>query len=328
MNRASWAGILFAAVALALPGARWAAGEVQDFGVWLNAFRADAERAGISPGTLDAALEGVEPIERVVELDRSQPEFTLTLDQYLERIVSDTRVERGRQKFGESQDLLLEIERRFPVQPQIVVALWGIETDYGRISGGFPVVSALATLAFDGRRSAYFRGELLDALRILDAGHIPVDRMQGSWAGAMGQPQFMPSSFLRFAVDFDGDGRKDIWENRPDVLASAANYLSQSGWIHGQKWGRQARLPSGFAPELLGLETQKRLSEWQRLGVRRADGRDLPRSPDLLASVVQPDGAGGRAYLAYNNYRTVLKWNRSHLFAIAVGTLGDRIAAR
>ena len=199
-----------------------------------------------------------------------------------------------------------------------------VETDFGRITGGFSVVGALATLAWDGRRSAYFRKELLEALHILDAGHITPERMQGSWAGAMGQSQFMPSSFRSFAQDYDGDGRRDIWGTRADVFASAANYLARSGWRDDITWGREVRLPKGFDSRLLGLETVKGLREWQKLGVRRADGGPLP-ARDLPASLVRPNGDSGPVYAVYENYRTLLKWNRSLYFATAVGLLADRI---
>lgn len=324
-NRGALGGVLLLLAVLGATAARAAAG---DFATWLADLRAEAAGRGISAATLDAALAGVEPLPRVVELDRNQPEFTLTLDQYLARVVSDRRVEVGRAKLRENAALLGRVAARYGVQPRFLVALWGIETDFGRLTGGFNVVQALVTLAYDGRRSAYFRGELLDALAILEAGHVRPEAMVGSWAGAMGQTQFMPSSFRRFAVDFDGDGRADLWQSRPDVFASAANYLSRSGWTDGLTWGREAHLPEGFDPALLGLETRKPLSGWQALGVRRADGRDLPKSPDLEASLVAPDGPKGRVFLVYGNYRVILTWNRSHLFGIAVGTLADRLIGR
>ena len=188
------------------------------------------------------------------------------------------------------------------------------------------MIASLATLAYDGRRSAYFRGELLQALIILNEGHITADAMVGSWAGAMGQSQFMPSSFLNFAVDFDGDNRRDIWTTKADVFASAANYLARSGWRDDQTWGREVRLPAGFELALADLDVVKRLSEWQALGVRRADGGDLP-ARDLKASVVLPGGEGGPAFVIYDNYRTILKWNRSSYFAVSVGYLADLIGA-
>lgn len=327
MKKACWR-FVFAVVAVAAVQLRTAeplrAAEPPPFEDWLTELRAEAKQRGIRERTLDEAFAGVRPIPRVIELDRRQPEFTLTFRQYMDRVVPQARVEKGRQKLGENQALLSEIGGKFGVQPRFLVAFWGIETDFGRVTGGFPVVPALATLAYDGRRSAYFRKELMFALEILDAGHVTPKNMVGSWAGAMGQTQFMPSSFKSFAIDYDKDGRIDLWTNKADVFASAANYLKRSGWKADQTWGRPARLPEGFDPKLAGTGVIKTLSEWQRLGVRRADGGDLPKR-DLSASVVIAEGTNGGAFLVYDNYRTILKWNRSTFFAVAVGSLADRI---
>lgn len=298
----------------------------QSFEAWLGDLRAEAEAAGIGESTLDAALDGLSPIPRVIELDRKQPEFTQTFDEYMARRVTPELVEEGRRVFREQRALLTEIGGKYRVQPRFIVALWGVETRYGKSTGGFPVIAALATLAYDSRRSAYFRGELLAALKIVDQGHIEPANMIGSWAGAMGQNQFMPSSFLRFAVDFDGDRRRDIWTTLADVFASTAKYLSRSGWRGDQTWGREVRLPDGFDPALTGLGVVKRLSGWQRIGVRRADGGDLP-GRDLRASIVLPGGADGPAYVVHSNYRAILKWNRSDYFAVSVGYLADLIGS-
>jgi len=297
-----------------------------DFQAWLGDLRKEALARDISAATLDAALSNVAPIPRVIELDRRQPEFTLSFDEYLTRVVPEQRIRLGRRLLAENGRLLDSIAAQYRVQPRFIVALWGIETDFGRLTGGYPVVDSLATLAFDGRRSSFFRQELLIALQVLDEGHIGVDEMKGSWAGAMGQVQFMPSSFQRFAVDYDGDGRRDIWGSRADALASAANYLANSGWRSDQTWGRPVRLPRDFDHALMGRDAVRPLSEWQALGVRRADGHPLPRS-ELSASLIQPGGPGGPTFLVYDNYRTLLKWNRSDYFATAVGTLADRIRA-
>jgi membrane-bound lytic murein transglycosylase B len=313
-----------AVLAIPLLCASSSASTALEFSQWIKELRKDAVTKGVRPATLDVALKGVKLIPRVVELDRKQPEFTLTFRQYMDRVVPQGRVDKGRQKLRENRALLQQISRKYGVPPKFIVAFWGIETDFGRITGGFSVISALVTLAYDGRRSTYFRGELMNALKIIDGGHITAKAMVGSWAGAMGQPQFMPSSFLNFAVDHDGDGRKDIWKNVADVFASAANYLARSGWKGDQTWGRPIRLPKGFDQTLAGHGTRKLISEWQKLGVRRADGTDLP-TRDLKASVVLTEGPGSAAYLAYNNFRTILKWNRSNFFAIAVGSLADRI---
>ena len=317
-----------ACVTASIAGLAAAAGDGDPgFTSWLAGLREEALGRGIRAETLDKAFADVKPIARVVELDRRQPEFTLGFQEYLDRVVPDSRVERGRRNLKGNRALLDKVARKYGVQPRFIVALWGIETDFGRHAGAFYVIEALATLAYDGRRSAFFRKQLLDALTILDEGHIAPAEMMGSWAGAMGQNQFMPSSFVSFAVDFDGDGRRDIWSTKADVFASAANYLARSGWRGDQTWGRQVRLPEGFDVDLAGLEVRKRLGAWQRLGVRRADGSDLP-TRQLAASLILPGRGAEPAYLVYDNYSTILKWNRSTFFAIAVGSLADRIAGR
>ncbi|WP_119678368.1 lytic murein transglycosylase [Indioceanicola profundi] len=298
----------------------------QDFDSWLKELRQEAAGQGISPKILDAALTGIQPIPRIIELDRRQPEGTITFAQYVERVIPQSRVDRARRLYQEHKAVLDQVGAKYGVQPRFIVALWGIETDFGRNMGGFKVVDALATLAHDGRRSAYFREELLKALRILNEGHIAPSDMKGSWAGAMGQSQFMPSSFLSYAQDFDGDGHKDIWKTLPDVFASAANYLSTVGWNADQTWGREVKLPSGFGAGHAGLETRKNLSEWQALGIRKVGGGDLPAAA-MEASLVLPDGPNGRAFLVYDNYRTIMRWNRSTYFATSVGLLADRIGA-
>ncbi len=319
------AGLILCGLLIALYPA-WA-DESAGFKEWLTAFEKEALDRGVSKGTLDKALRKVAPIPRVIELDRNQPEMKLTLDEYLNLMISTVRVAKGRTELKENRDLLETISARYGVQPRYLVTLWGIESDFGRLTGGFPVIGALATLAYDGRRSTFFRRELFKALRILEAGHISVARMTGSWAGAMGQMQFMPSTFQGFAVDFNENGRVNIWSERPDIFASAANYLAKSGWKGDQIWGREVQLPTGFDSAMIGLKTRKPISHWQASGVRRLNGTDLPAF-DLTASIIRPDGAGGRTFMVYNNYRVLLKWNRSHSFALAVGLLSDRIGNR
>lgn len=306
------------------PIASLAHAEGQPFDDWLKDLRSEATTKGIREEILDAAFTGIQPIPRVIELDRKQPEFTLTFQEYMNRVVPNSRVQKGRKKLAENRALLEEVGRKFGVQPRFIVAFWGIETDFGRVTGGFKLIPALATLAHDGRRSQYFRKELINALTILNGNHITADNMVGSWAGAMGQCQFMPSSFLNFAIDYNGDGRKDIWTTKADVFGSAANYLSKSGWIADQTWGRAVKLPEGFDAGLADLKVVKPISHWQALGVRRDDGSPLP-TRDLKASIVFTKGPGSPAYMVYNNYRTILKWNRSTYFAVAVGTLADKI---
>ena len=313
--------------ALLMGGAMAQEDGAESFAEWREGVRNEALEIGISAAIFDAAFADVEPIPRVIELDRSQPEVTLTFDQYVERVVPESRVAKGRKLLAEHRDLLEPIGRKYGVPSRFIVALWGIETNFGQYLGGFPVIASLATLAYDGRRSAYFRQELLHALQILEDGHITPEAMMGSWAGAMGQSQFMPSSFVNYAVDHDGDGRRDIWGTQGDVFASAANYLVQAGWRAGETWGRRVTLPAGFDHSLTGLEVKKALAEWQALGLRRADGSDLPQA-DISGSVVLPGGEGGPAYLVYNNYRTIMRWNRSFYFATSVGLLADGIGRR
>jgi membrane-bound lytic murein transglycosylase B len=305
-----------------------AAANDESFESWLANLRAEASSKGISDATLDAALTGIAPIPRVIELDRKQPEFTLTFAKYLDLVVPDSRKKRARDRFKTHQDLLQKIGDKYGVQPRFVVALWGIETDFGRVMGSFKVIPALASLAYDGRRSAFFRKELFFALQIIDEGHISADTMMGSWAGAMGQSQFMPSSFVRYAEDYDGDGRRDIWSTQGDVFASAANYLKQVGWRNDITWGRMVNLPKegeaapANAMALHDAKTWKGLNDWARLGVTQTDGSALPER-NIEARLVLPDGKDGPAYLVYRNYEAILKWNRSNYFAIAVGTLSD-----
>jgi membrane-bound lytic murein transglycosylase B len=298
------------------------------FPAFLEQIRAEALAAGLKPETLASALSGVTHLDRVIELDRKQPEFTLGFNEYLGRIVTPERVAEGKRRLAENRELLALIEQRFGVQPRFVVALWGIETGFGRNTGGMSVISSLATLAYDGRRSAYFRTELMQALLILDQGHIPPAAMVGSWAGAMGQCQFMPSTFIKFAVDWDGDGRRDIWRNRADALASAANYLSSEGWRGSQGWGRAVRLPPDCSAALVGLDKPRSLADGSRLGVRGSDGKPLPAKSDISAALVLAEAGKGPPFLVYDNFRTIMKWNRSTFFALAVGHLADRIGDR
>ncbi len=310
---------------LYMPAPAMAAGE--GFPAWVEQFKRDARSQGINDSTLASAFANVSPSQRVIELDGKQPERKIGFDEYRNRTITDQRVNEGRRLLRENWSLLKRVEDQYGVQAQYIVALWGIETSYGKNTGGFDLIQALATLAWEGRRGSYFRAELLQALRILQDGHVTRGNFKGSWAGAMGQNQFMPTSWKRFAVDYNGDGHKDIWTTRADVFASSANYLAQNNWKRGERWGRQAKLPAGFSSSLIGTDTRKSLAEWSRLGVRSADGSALPNESSVVASVVVPDGGNGKAYLVYNNYRTVMSWNRSTYFALSVGMLADQIAA-
>lgn len=297
------------------------------FAAWKEALRQEALGLGISKGTLDGALAPAAPIAKVIELDRRQPEFTQTFWRYLDLRVNETRIARGQEMLRTHAALLNEIWNKYHVPPRFLVAFWGLESNYGDHFGGYPVVDALVTLAYDPRRSRFFREQLIDALKIIDRGDITVDRMRGSWAGAMGHLQFIPSTFVRYAVDEDGDGRRDIWGSLPDTFASAANYLSSIGWRGDETWGREVRLPAGFDYELSASNVEKTLAEWAKLGVKRANGEALPKA-DMRASLVLPAGHRGPAFLTYANYRRILNWNRSTLYAIAVGHLADRLIGK
>lgn len=298
----------------------------QDFNLWLQGVKAEALQAGISQQTIDRALSNISPIGRVIELDRKQPEGRLSFSTYKDRVINQRRIDDGRALYAQHKKLLNAVGAHYGVPPQYIVALWGIETSYGDNTGGFDVVSALATLAHDGRRSSFFRKELISALKILDEGHIDHTKMKGSWAGAMGQNQFMPSSFHSFSVDGNGDGRRDIWTSLPDVFASTANYLSRSGWNEKQRWGRPVQAPHAIPESVTGLDTRKPLSYWRSLGVRLAGGQDLPVDNQIKASLIRPDGINGPAFLVYDNYRVIMKWNKSVYFATSVGLLADQIS--
>jgi len=238
--------------------------------------------------------------------------------------VTQQRLDDGRRHLADNWGLLQQVWQRFRVQPRFVVALWGVESDFGRTMGSYAVPAALATLAYDGRRGAMFRAELIAALKILDQGNVRVDNMVGSWAGAMGQCQFMPTTFLSYAVDFDGDGRRDIWNDRADVLGSIANYISRLGGRGEEGWGREVSVPSNFDSSLAGLDNRRTMVEWSRLGVRPVGAASFTgREP--AASLVLPDGLGGTALLVYDNFRVIKRWNNSNYFAAAVGYIADSI---
>ncbi len=291
---------------------------------WLVGLQSEALEAGIRADLLHDVLQDIELIPRVIALDRNQPEGRLTFEEYLTKVVPNSRVNVGKRLLEENRTLLIGMEPNYLVQSRFVVALWGIESDFGRFTGGFSVINSLATLAYDGRRSSFFRSELIDALKILNLGEITNAEMLGSWAGAMGQCQFMPSSFHSFAEDYDNDGKRDIWNSQPDVFASIANYLHQSGWRFDETWGRKVLLPQGFDTSAIGLKEVRTIGEWQKMGIRRSDGSDLP-GRRLSASIVLPDGDGSDAYMVYDNFRNLMKWNRSVYFALAVGILSDQL---
>ncbi len=292
------------------------------FSTWLDEFKAEASGQGISQEVLQQAFNDVALLPRVIELDRKQPELTQTLTEYLQARVTPKRIDGGRHMLKRYPTWLRRTENKYQVPRQYIVALWGIETNYGRHIGSFPVISSLTTLAYDGRRSAYFRKELHHVLWLLEQKRIRVDLLHGSWAGAMGQCQFMPSAFRSFAVNADG-GFTDIWSSVPDVFASAANYLHQSGWQAAQPWGQKVKLPKNFNTALAGLDQSLPLSRWRELGVKPAGHGVFPVNQQQASLLIDP--AGGPDYLVYANFHVLLEWNRSTAFAIAVGTLADSL---
>ncbi|WP_371185433.1 lytic transglycosylase domain-containing protein [Thalassotalea maritima] len=308
------------------------------FEQYVDQLKQQAIAKGFSEQLVESSFANVTYHKRAVKADRSQPEKVETLETYIPKRVSEYRVKKAKEMMKKYRKELTAVGKQYGVQPRFIVALWGLESSFGSFTGKFNVVSALATLAYDGRRETFFKNQLFDALTILEQGHISIDDMQGSWAGAMGHNQFMPSSFLAYAADGDGDGKKDIWNNTSDVFASIANYLKTVGWNDEITWARQVKLPENFdyslaIPQRTGgrkkwlahwQRTEKSLSEWQQLGVRKYNGGDLPKV-DIKAAMVFPDGERGRAYLAYDNYKVLMHWNLSYYFVTSVGHLADRI---
>lgn len=294
------------------------------FDSWLAEFRAEAAAAGISEATLDAALTGVKPAERVVTLDRGQPEFVQTFSDYLGQRVTPARVQRGRALLNEHAALLDAVEVRYGVPKAVLVAFWGLETHYGSVKGSLNIPASLATLAYDGRRARFFRGQLLDALRIIDAGHVRAADMTGSWAGAMGHMQFMPSTFRAHAVDGDGDGRIDLWQSLPDAMHSAGNYLSRAGWRPNEPVAVEVRLPQGFDLRHARIAHRLPVADWVAQGVQAAKGGALPGAAGA-AAIVLPQGWQGPAFMVFGNFDVVMQWNRSLSYALTVSQLAQQL---
>lgn len=306
-----------------------------DFAEFVSGLKDQALAAGVSAATVEAALAGIEPLEIVVERDRSQAEVVLTIDQYVQRRLTRTFVRTAVEKQREHRQLLAAVAKKYGVPSSVIVAIWGMESNFGRFTGTRPIVQAVATLAWEGRRRAFFTTEFINALQILDKGYIEPERMKGSWAGAMGQTQFMPSSYLAHAQDYDGDGRRDIWNTLPDVFASIANYMTAYGWKDEQTWGREVKVPPGGATKLAAavgfrqsgcraareLTVPVPLAKWQAMGVRTTAGKALPKA-NRSASLLR---AGAKSYLVYGNYDSLLGYNCAHAYALAVGLLSDRI---
>ncbi|WP_295510119.1 lytic transglycosylase domain-containing protein [uncultured Pseudoalteromonas sp.] len=309
-----------------------------DFDVYVAALKKEAIEKGYDQALIEQAFATAKFKKKVISADKNQPEVKETLETYLPKRVPQWKIDRARKLYKENQDVLEKVAKEYGVQARFIVALWGLESNFGKIQGGHSVIASLVTLAFDGRRETMYKNQLWAALDILREGHITLDKFKGSWAGAMGQTQFMPTSFNAYAVDYNGDGRKDIWTTEEDAFASIANYLKQAGWNDDLTWGRQVKLPEGFDNSNIlkrGTKTrsqwleywkdsERSLADWQALGVRKMDGSDLP-NVDITAAMVMPDDVNGRMYLAYDNYKALMHWNRSYYFATSVGYLSDRI---
>jgi membrane-bound lytic murein transglycosylase B len=305
------------------------------FDVWLAELRTEAEARGIRAEVLDRALADVEPVPQILERDRTQAEFALDLDAYLKRRLTPYTVRTARRMYERHRQLIERVGRAYGVDPRVLISVWGLESSFGRFAGVRPTVPTLATLAYDQRRGPMFRSELLDALEILNRGDIELERLKGSWAGALGQPQFMPSSYLRYAQDFDGDGRRDIWSSQADVFGSIAYYLQQHGWNRAERWGREVMAPSRGAVDLdalplrtKGCRARRAMTEpqplevWRKLGFRTTAKQPLPRA-SISASLVRD---GSRAFLTYENYEALLDYNCAHSYALSVALLADRLS--
>ncbi|WP_038616216.1 lytic murein transglycosylase [Pseudomonas alkylphenolica] len=298
---------------------------LQSFAQWQAGFRQQALQAGINPGTFDRAFLGVTPDMDVIKADRSQPEFARPVWEYLDGALSPLRVRNGKGLLEKHAELLSQIEQRYGVDRNVLVSVWGMESNFGQFQGNKSVIRSLATLAYEGRRPAFAQAQLIAALQILQNGDIQPDAMKGSWAGAMGQTQFIPTTYNTHAVDFDGDGRRDIWNSSADALASTAHYLQSSGWKRGEPWGFEVQLAPGFDYWLADGSQRKSVSEWMQLGLKLPAGVRLPAgSEQLSAALLLPAGYRGPAFLVLDNFRAILKYNNSSSYALAVSLLGQR----
>ncbi|MFU2317494.1 lytic murein transglycosylase [Rahnella sp. PCH160] len=297
-----------------------------EFPAYVEKLKAQALAQDISPQTIDSTFANLHFVDRVINSDRNQLEKKITLDDYLTRVLPEWKIKQGQTQYQNNLPALQQASDRYGVQPQYIVALWAMESSFGKIQGKEDVFSALATLAFEGRREAFFTKEFMAALKIVDSGHATADMMKGSWAGAMGQSQFMPSSYLTYGADGNGDGKIDIWKNTDDVFASTANYLSKEGWKRDQGWGQEVKLPAGFDGNLTGLKNNQMhpASYWQQMGITQVDGTPLA-SVATRAWIITPDDTQGRAFLVYDNFRTIMRWNRSTYFALSIGMMADGI---
>jgi membrane-bound lytic murein transglycosylase B len=295
-----------------------------DFQAWVARFWPTAKAAGITRQTYDLAFKGMTPDPKVVEAANFQPEYVKPIGEYIDRVVSDKRVETGKMKLVENKALLDVIEKRYGVDRHIVVAIWGVESNFGTQPGDMNVIRSLATLIYTGTKAKFAKPQLIMALKILQHGDVSYEAMNGSWAGAMGHTQFIPTTYQSYAVDYDGDGKRDIWNDVPDALASTASYLKVSGWRPGESWGYEVSLPKGFNPAKVSEATSKTLADWGKLGLVRANGAAFPRPSDK-ATLFAPAGTNGPAFLVLNNFRSILHYNVAKSYALAVGHLSDRL---
>ena len=312
---------LLCAALLALPVQ---AQNAADFSSCLNSLRAPARAAGVQEATFTRHTEGLVPDMSVIDKLNFQPEFTTAIWDYLAGLVDDERVAEGRAMLQRHADTLAQVQQRYGVDPATVVAVWGVESNFGQTFGKYPLVQALGTLSCFGRRQAYFRGEFYSTLRILQAGHVAPERLVGSWAGAFGHTQFMPSTFERLAVDFDGDGRRDLMDNTADALASTANFLARAGWQNGQPWGFEVKLPAGFSASGEGRRTKRSMADWAGRGLQRVDGAPLPQGLGN-AGLMTPAGASGPAFLVLRNFDAVYSYNAAESYGLAIAHLSDRL---
>ncbi len=329
---------IIAGILLSSPIFSSLAADKPSFEQYVEGLKKEAIEKGFESSFVETHLSNLTYLKRVVKADKNQPEFVETLDTYLPKRVPEWKVKKAREAYVENRELLEKIAAEYGVQARFIVSLWALETNFGRIQGKMPIIDSITTLSYDGRREAFFKRQLWASLQILQEGHISKEKFVGSWAGAMGQCQFIPTSFLAYAADGDKDGKKDIWTNKTDVFASIANYLKQEGWDNNKTWGRQVQLPENFDKNLIMAKNskgrkgwlenfaknEKPLSEWANLGITRMDGKPLP-NVDVTAALIMPDDAKGRMYLAYDNYKSLMHWNRSYYFVTSVGYLADRI---
>lgn len=298
---------------------------LKTFELCIPSLQQAAMEVGLSKQTIEQTIPSLHFVSRVIELDRRQPEFTQTFADYYHKRVTDWRVAEGRKLLKEYRPFLNQLTKKYGVPAQYLIAFWGMETNFGRYKGKMPVLDSLATLACDERRTTYFTQELMQALKLKEKYQFTRDEMVGSWAGAMGHTQFMPSAYMHYAVDGDGDGKADLWNSTDDALSSAAFFLQQLGWKRNERWGREVLLPEHFNYQYLGKSETRSLKDWAKMGITRADGKPLA-SVDLQAALYLPAGYKGPAFLAYGNFDVMMRWNRSVFYAISVGNLADRIA--